>query len=235
MIKHYFKVALRNLGRQKGLTFINILGLSVGLACFSLFLLYAVNEFSFDRFHDNAKNIHRVYRWTEAIQGEPASGDVYLPMPLGPAMKEELSDVENFVRIQEAWSESYVKVGDKIDRIKVSLADPQIFSMFSFKLISGQPQTALKGINNIVLTEKISKQLFGNANPVGQTIQIKKEDAFEPFVITGIAENIPSNSSIQFDILGNFNYIATTKNGKRSVNTAEPPAIRNTVQPISIL
>ena len=201
MIKHYFKVALRNLGRQKGLTFINILGLSVGLACFSLFLLYAVNEFSFDRFHDNAKNIHRVYRWTEAIQGEPASGDVYLPMPLGPAMKEELSDVENFVRIQEAWSESYVKVGDKIDRIKVSLADPQIFSMFSFKLISGQPQTALKGINNIVLTEKISKQLFGNANPVGQTIQIKKEDAFEPFVITGIAENILSNSSIQFDIL----------------------------------
>src|SRR5688572_6854319 len=125
MIKHYFKVALRNLSRQKGLTFINILGLSVGLACFSLFLLYAVNEFSFDRFHADAKNIYRVYRWTEPMQGEPASGDVYMPMPLGPAMKEELSDVRNYVRIQDSWGDSYVKIGDRIDRIPVTFADPQ--------------------------------------------------------------------------------------------------------------
>jgi putative ABC transport system permease protein len=61
MIKHYFKIALRNLGRQKILSFINISGLSIGLACFSLFLLYAVNEFSFDRFHKNADNVYRVY------------------------------------------------------------------------------------------------------------------------------------------------------------------------------
>src|SRR5215203_6434915 len=118
MIKHYFKIALRNLLRQKGLTFINILGLSVGLACFSLFLLYAVNGFSFDRFHENAKNIYRVYRWTEAMQGDPASGDIYLPMPLAPAMKQDLPDVQNFVRLQEAWGESYVKFENKTDRIK---------------------------------------------------------------------------------------------------------------------
>src|SRR6185295_13516603 len=98
MIKHYFKIAFRNLRQRKGLAFINIIGLSVGLACFSLFLLYAVNEFSFDRFHKNAKNIYRVYRWTEAMQGEQAIGDVYLPMPLAPAMKEDLPDVQNYVR-----------------------------------------------------------------------------------------------------------------------------------------
>src|SRR6185436_14414117 len=101
---------------------INILGLSVGLACFSLFLLYAVNEFSFDRFHSNAKNIYRVYRWTEAMQGDPAQGDVYLPMPLGPAMKQDLPDVQNYVRIQGAWDDSYVKLGNRIDRIRVSFA-----------------------------------------------------------------------------------------------------------------
>jgi putative ABC transport system permease protein len=218
MIKHYFKIALRNLRRQKVLTFINILGLSVGLACFCLFLLYSVNEFSFDRFHKNGKNIYRVYRWTEAIQGEPASGDVYLPMPLAPAMKQDIPDVENYVRIQEASGDSYVKIGDRVDRIKISFADPQVFSMFSFKLSSGQPTTALKDIHNIVLTEKISKRLFGNENPVGKTIHIKTDEQFEPFVVSAIAEDPPSNSSIQFQALGQFDYIGTTNSGKRSVN-----------------
>jgi putative ABC transport system permease protein len=218
MIKHYLKIAFRNLARQKWLAAINISGLSIGLACFSLFLLYAVNEFSFDRFHKNASNTYRVYRWTEAMQGEPASGDVYLPMPLGPALKQDLPDVENFVRIQEAWGESYVRVGDKIDRIKVSFADPQIFSMFSFKLKSGNRKTALNALNNIVLTEKTAKQIFGEEDPLGQSIQIKQDENFEAFTVTAIAENIPSNSSIQFQALGNFEYIGTTSSGKRSVN-----------------
>jgi putative ABC transport system permease protein len=190
----------------------------VGLGCFSLFLLYGVNEFSFDRFHSNAKNIYRVYRWTEAMQGDPASGDVYLPMPLGPALKQDLPDIQNFVRLQEGWGESYVKVGEKIDRIRVSFADPQIFSMFTFPLKSGNKVSALKNLHNIVLTEKISKQLFGNENPVGRTIQIKKEEDFEPFTVSAIAENIPSNSSIQFQALGNYDFLATTNSGKRSVN-----------------
>ena len=82
MIKHYFKIALRNLGRQKILSFINISGLSIGLACFSLFLLYAVNEFNFDRFNKNADDIYRVYRWSEAMNGQDAIGDVYMPSPL---------------------------------------------------------------------------------------------------------------------------------------------------------
>ena len=75
MVKHYFKIALRNLGRQKILSFINVLGLSIGLACFALFLLYAVNEFNFDRFHKNADNIYRVYSWSEGSRG--TGGDLF--------------------------------------------------------------------------------------------------------------------------------------------------------------
>ena len=75
MIKHYFKIAVRNLFKQKALAFINVFGLSVGLACFILFLLFAVNEFSFDRFHSNANNIYRAYRWTNALDGREAEGD----------------------------------------------------------------------------------------------------------------------------------------------------------------
>src|SRR5688572_16063219 len=99
MIKHHIKIALRSLRRQKVLSFINVLGLSMGLACFILFLLYAVNEFSYDRFHKQADNIYRVYRWSEAMNGNDASGDVYLPMPLGPAFKQDLPDVKEFVRL----------------------------------------------------------------------------------------------------------------------------------------
>lgn len=218
MIKHYFKIALRNLARQKWLTAINMAGLSIGLACFSLFLLYAVNEFTFDRFHENAKNIYRVYRWTEAMEGEPARADIYLPMPLGPALKQDLADVRNFVRIQEPWGESYVKYGDKIDRLKVSFADPEFFSLFSFKLRLGDTKKALHGLNNVVLTKKMAAHLFGDQNPLGQTIQIKKEDTFEPFIVSAVAEDPPSNSTIQFEALGNFDYLSTTNEGKRSVN-----------------
>ena len=84
MIKNYFKIAIRNLFKQKGLSLINIFGLSIGLACFSLFLLYAVHEFSFDRFHENSDDIYRIYRWTEDMDGEGTEGDPHLPMPLGP-------------------------------------------------------------------------------------------------------------------------------------------------------
>jgi len=219
MLKHYFKIALRSLGRQKVLTFINVLGLSVGLGCFCLFLLYAVNEFSFDRFHKNADNIYRVYRWTEAMQGDAASGDVYLPMPLGPAMKQDLPDVENFVRMKEAWQQSYVRVDNSISRIRVSFADPQLFTVFSFKLKIGHKISALKDIHSIVLTEKVAAQLFGDANAaIGQTLQVKTGEQFEPFTVSAISENPPSNSTIQFEALGNYDYLATTQNDKRSVN-----------------
>jgi len=126
MIKHYFKIAVRNLGRQKVLSFINISGLSIGLACFSLFLLYSINEFSFDRFHKNAPNIYRVYRWSEAMNGQEEGGDVYMPSPLGPAMKADMPDVAEYVRLSEGWGESFVKVDEVVRRMNVSYADPSI-------------------------------------------------------------------------------------------------------------
>ena len=134
MIKHYFKIALRNLGRQKILSVINISGLSIGLACFSLFLLYSVNEFSFDRFHKNADNIYRVYRWSVADERPGAQGDVYMPSPLGPAMKADLPDVKEYVRFRDGWGESFIKVDGNVRKMNVSYADPSIFSVFSFPL-----------------------------------------------------------------------------------------------------
>ncbi len=217
MLIHYFKIALRNLGRQKILSFINVLGLSIGLACFSLFLLYAVNEFSFDRFHPNADNIFRVYRWSEGIQGEEPEGDVYMPSPLGPAMKADLPEVTSYVRLQDAWQDNFVRVDGKVSGMPLSFADPSLFSIFSFPLKYGSKEP-LKELHNVVITSDKANQLFGMENVVGRTIEIKIEDDFVPFTISAVAENIPANSSIQFELLGNFNYLETTRNAKRGVN-----------------
>ena len=218
MIKHYFKIALRNFAKQKGLAFINVFGLSVGLACFTLFLLFAVNEFSFDRFHKNAKNIYRVYLHTDAMHGDEAHGSSYLPIPLGPAMKQDFPEVENYVRIHDAWHGDFVRADNKVSRIKVSFADPQLFSVFSFKILYGNAHNPLKNPNNIVLTKDKALQLFGEPNVIGKTVEIKEEDNFEPFTVTAVTENIPANSTIRFEILASFDYYTNTGGGKRGVD-----------------
>lgn len=219
MLKNYFKTALRNLAKQKGLSFINIFGLSAGLACFGLFMLYAVNEFSFDRFHKNAADIYRVYNKIEAKEGDHASTMSYQPMPLGPALRQEFPDIENFVRLRLGTNENFMKADGKVLRNEISFADPSIFSIFSFKIKSGNPSTALQDLHSLVLTESTAENLFGKTNPIGKVVEIKWDEMFVPFTVTAITEDPPANSSIQFKMLGNFNYLGTTKSGmKRLTN-----------------
>jgi len=218
MLKHYLKIALRNFAKQKGLAFINVFGLSVGLACFTLFLLFAINEFNFDRFHKNAKKIYRVYLHMDAMRGDEAHGSSYLPIPLGPAMKQDFPEVENYVRLHDAWNGDFVRADNKVSRVKVSFADPQLFSVFSFKILYGDAIAPLKNPNNIVLTKDKALQLFGETNAVGKTVEIKEEDNFEPFMVTAVTENIPANSTIQFEMLGSFDYYTNTSGGKRGVD-----------------
>ncbi len=133
MILHYIKIALRNLSKQKILAFINVFGLSVGIACFSLFLLYAVNEFSYDQFHKNGNDIYRVVNGLPEIRIVNPVVMLLLIHPLGPAMKQDLPGVENYVRFQEGWGEHFVKVDNKVTRQPISFADPQMLTVFSFQ------------------------------------------------------------------------------------------------------
>ncbi|MGB8192854.1 MAG: ABC transporter permease [Chitinophagaceae bacterium] len=218
MIRHYLKIALRNVAKQKGLALINILGLSIGLACFTLFLLYSVNEFSFDRFHAKGDNIYRVYRWIAPMGEEAESLDAYMPMPLGPAMKQDLPDVEDYVRFRDGWGDNFIKANNEVSRAPVCFADPQFFSVFSFPLISGNAANALKDPRSLVLTNTMAKKLFGKTDVIGQIIEIKLEEKFEPFTVTAVAKDIPSNSTITFEMLGNYNFLLNTKSGARSDN-----------------
>ncbi len=216
MMLNYIKIAKRNLERQKLSAFINVLGLSLGLACFSLFLLYAVNEFSYDRFHVQGPNIYRVYDWWKFTDREGAESSS--ATPIGPAMKNDLADVQNFVRVQGV-GESLVRVEGNIQSAKLLFADPQILSVFSFPLIAGDTTHALQDPNSIVLTRAKALQFFGRTNVVGKQIEIREDGQYTPFTVTAVTEDIPANSTITFDMLGSFDRILNTPMGRASADS----------------
>ena len=218
MLNHYFKIALRSIARQKVLSGINILGLSIGIACFSLFLLFAVNEFSFDRFHKDAKNIFQVYLWGDAFKEHEANGSPYMPMPLAAAMKENFPEVSDYTRYKDSWAGNFMKVTDNdVRRVKISYADPHFFNIFSFKLKYGNASTALTDLHSLVLTRSKAKELFGDDNIIGRTVQIKIDEDFIPFTVTAVSEDVPSNSSVKYEVLANFVFLETVSE-KRSAD-----------------
>jgi putative ABC transport system permease protein len=216
MLRHYLKLSFRNLERQKLSTLINILGLSIGVACFSLFVLYAVHEFNYDRFHAQAPNIYRVYDWWK-FPGREGS-EYSSATPIGPAMKNDLADVKDFVRFL-GGGKPFVRVDGKLHSANVLFADPQVLSVFTFPLIAGDSRSALKDPNDIVLTRSTALQLFGDTEVVGRPLDIREDGRYQPFTVTAVVEDVPVNSTIRFDMLGNLERRLNTPMGKQSSNS----------------
>jgi putative ABC transport system permease protein len=216
MLQHYIRIAIRNLAKQKLLTFINVAGLSLGLACFSLILLYAVNAFSYDRFQKNAARIYRVNEVYTQDNGSE-SAEHADNMPLGPALEKEFPDVAHAVRITHE-SETVMKVDDQVTRIPLSFADPAFFSVFTFPLLAGNPGTALKDPHAIVLTRSRAVQLFGKTDVIGKTVLIKVDTAFQPFIVSAVAEDIPTNTNISFNVLGSYRFQEAAPDRQSALN-----------------
>ncbi len=218
MFKNYFKIALRNLTKQKKLAFINIFGLSVGIACFSLFMLYAINEFSFDGFHKNAANTYLVLDGNGKPNPKAIGGFIFTPMPLGPAMKNDLPGVENYVRYIQPY-ETFIKINNERGRENIAYADPSFFKVFSFKFKYGNADAAISDLHSMALTEETAKRLFGKTNAIGESFQVKIENVFETFVVKAVTEDPPSNSSFRFSMLINFDCFANTMEGKMDADS----------------
>ena len=198
MLRNYLTVALRNLWRNKTFSFINITGLSVGLACCMLIFLYTKDEISFDRFHKNKDNIFRITYTSTAADGQVRK-DGNTGMVQGPNFKQYIPEVQDFLRIQ---SDGYaVKLGNQIFDQDAHSVDDNFFTFFSFPLLKGDPKTVLKDIHSIVLTEEVAKKYFGKTDAMGKVLELKTGDNFEPFTVTGIAKKAPQNSSIKFSML----------------------------------
>lgn len=215
MIQNYLTIAFRALWKNKGIATINIVGLSLGLACFSLFLLHVVDEFSFDRFHTKNEQLYRVYVDYFGFADQPENKSVYQPMPLGAAMQADLPDVVHFSRLKGA-GEVFVRTSKGVSNENVGYADAPFFEMFSFPLLYGDPANALAAPGNVVLTEKMALKLFGESNPLGKTLEIRLEENFEPFTVSAVTKDLPSNSTIRYNILLPFLKYETTASGKRN-------------------
>jgi putative ABC transport system permease protein len=197
MLKNYFKIALRNLQRNKVYSLINIAGLSLGLACAMLIILYVKDEVSYDRFHHNINHIYRIVS-TNYFQGQEHKDGVtgYLQ---GPRFTQNVPGIETFVRIQQGTED--IKTGTEVKSQDLLYTDSSFFNVFTFPLIQGNPKTCLKEPHSVVISEKEAKKRFGTTDALGKIILIKTDSTFTPYSVSAVAKNTPQNSSIQFDML----------------------------------
>lgn len=199
MIRNYFKTAIRNLLRNKVYSFINIAGLSLGLTCAMLIILYVKDEVSYDRFHKNVDQIYRIGFQEINPDGSKGRKDAITGLLQGPRFAESIPEIKTFVRFRNDNKD--VKKGSEVYSQELYFVDSSFFSVFSFPLLSGDPKTALSNPNSVVLSEDAAISQFGTADAIGKTMYFKDSGQFAPYKVTGIAKKTPQNSSIRFDVL----------------------------------
>ncbi len=200
MFKNYIKIALRNLYKNKTYSSINIFGLSVGVACCLLILLYLTNEFSYDKFHSKSDQIYRA--WVHEDYGD---GSIYwnttTPLRLKETISENIPEANQIAR--RYIYNDLVKSDDQSEGFSepIQLVDTEFFSMFDFELLHGNPETVFAQTSNVVLTPTSALRFFGTEDVLGKTLLVKMNDQFEPFTVSGLIQDYPTNSSITYELL----------------------------------
>ncbi len=208
MLRNYITVALRNLSRHKVFSFINIVGLAIGLACSILILLWVSDELSYDRSHSNA---HDLYRLTAKVNDREAA---ITSLKMAPALQAELPVVKAATRVK--MSQELVLIANrKFEEKRVVYADAAFLTMFSFPFAQGDLQRALTQPNGVVITRQTALKYFGTSQAVGKTIQILQptiQTTWVHLLVTGVLQDIPANSHLQFDLLLPYSRLYGTEN-----------------------
>lgn len=199
MLKNYIKIAFRNLLKYKADSAISIGGLAVGIACCILLVLYVRFEWSYDQFHERSERIYRVVQETTNPNTGQVSKNAWTPYPMAAAMKSTFPELEQVVRMGRISVQ--IEIDNRFAPEEVLLADSGFFSMFSFPLVLGNAETVLADPGNMVVTKQMAEKLFGRMYVVGETVAIRFRNEEQIFRISGIAEEVPGNSSIKFDII----------------------------------
>jgi len=196
MVKNYFKIAIRNIKRNSTCSVLNISGMAVGMASAILILLWVQDEWSYDKYFDNANSLYRVIGDMSTTEGEN-SLNATTPAPLAKALKEEYPEIIRSSRCGIGSMLSF-KIGDEfIDETAVPV-DNDFLKMFNIEFVAGDINSALTTPNNIILTDRIAKKYFGYENPIGKTLKMSESD--EIYTITGVVKN-PHNSHLMYDLL----------------------------------
>ena len=197
MFRNYVKVALRNFTRHKIYSAINLGGLTVAVTCCLLIGLYVRHERSYDRFHTKTGRLFRA--WTQEEYKGERFANVVTPYILGPTLKETFPEVEAVTRVLTGNVD--VRKGNEIFSERIHMVDPAFIGMFDFPLINPASANPLQDLYSVVLTEERARTYFGDQNPVGKTLNIRLDSTMQAFTVTAVAKNIPTNSSIRFDLL----------------------------------
>ncbi|HET9745403.1 MAG TPA: ABC transporter permease [Chitinophagaceae bacterium] len=199
MLKNYLKIAWRNLVKNKTFSFINIIGLASGLACFILIALYVADELSYDRYNDNASRIYRIN--SDIVFGGNILHLAVASDPMGAALKNDYPQVEEFVRFYTSAGSKLIKKEDQyINQYDVAHADSTLFDVFTLPLISGDPKTALNEPNTVVISASAAKKYFGTTDVVGKTIETN-DNGNTLYKITAVIRDMPHNSHFNFSMI----------------------------------
>src|SRR5215207_7501494 len=182
MFRNYLKVALRYLSKHKDYTVINVLGLSVGIACCILIMLFVKSEWSFDRFHTKSDRIYRAWL-EEHYQGEYFRNTV-TPIPLGPVLQAGVPDVEATCRTTSLTPMVTYKNNTFIE--SVGMVDSSFFNLFDFEFTTGNKSSALAGSNSIVVTEAMAKKYFGTETAIGKNLELQLGDTKILFTVSSV-------------------------------------------------
>ncbi len=208
MLANYIKIAVRNLRKNKVYSTINLLGLAIGLTGCILIYLYVMDELTYDRFHTKETRIYRLINTWMANDGSIESVSASLPAAMGKAFEEYFPEVENFSRI--SYSNGIVTFGDDVFRERITIVDKDFFNIFSFDLKTSDHRSVLQSDNSIVLTEEYSRKFFGDEDPVGKSLYITFGEVKKEYTVSDVSENVPSNSTISFNMLINIDNMPIT-------------------------
>ncbi len=195
MFKNYFRVAWRNLYRNKLHTAINLGGLIIGFTIGIIILLVVYAQFTFDNFHRNRERIYEAYQVINKTDGQEITNQFgFAPAPV---YKKESSAIERATRITDGGNHVEYKGKDLV--IPVLMVDEDFFPMFSFPILKGNRSNPLANLSDVVLSEDAVKKIFGNEDPIGKTIKASAGENMQKFIVTAVVKNF-TNSSINFEI-----------------------------------
>ncbi len=217
MFDQYLKVALRHISKYKGLSFIKIFGLSLGIASCLFIYLFVAHELAFDNFHENGDELFRLIQIQfDKTTGKETGREQFIPPPVGPELIQSVPEVVRQTRFVSG--QGVVRHKDKIFNETLTLVDPSFLEMFTFSLIQGDPRSALAEEHHLVLTRSHAVKYFGEENPLGKTLTITFGRTSKDYVVTGLVRDVPPNSTLRFDMLIHIGNLPVQTNNPEILN-----------------
>ena len=211
MLKNFFKIALRNISRNKGFSILNIGGLAIGMASALLVLLWVQNELSFDSTYKNSDRLYQAWNRNMGNEGLHCWNNTM--KILGPTLKKDYPEVEGTSRVN--WDATILFTrGEKKLNVVGTMVDPDFLTMFEFPFLKGNRNTALNNPNDIVITEKLSRQMFGNEDAMGKILRLDNKYDFR---VSAVMKDLPNNTGFDFQYLLPWSYMHTIQQDDSSL------------------